>query len=85
VGAALIVFATPLTVERKGVMVATGLPFASTETHASRGDSETEYSQMVRLSTLSWGTKLTSSNKCRSSRCCVTEKEGSNREQAAGP
>ena len=66
-------------------MVATGLPFASMETHGSRGDSETEYSQMVRLSIISWGIKLTSSNKCRSSRCCVTEKEGSNREQAAGP
>jgi hypothetical protein len=57
VGAALIVVATPLTVEKKGVMVATGLPFASTETQGSRGDSETEYSQMVRLSSVSLGNK----------------------------
>jgi hypothetical protein len=66
-------------------MVATESPFASTETQGSRGDSETEYSQMVRLSTVFWGRRITSSNNHRSSRCCVTEKEGSNREQAAGP
>lgn len=38
-GAALIVVATPLTVVRTGVMVATGRPLASTETQGSREDS----------------------------------------------
>jgi hypothetical protein len=41
-GAALIVVATPLTVERTGVIVATGFPLASTDTQGSRGLSVTE-------------------------------------------
>lgn len=47
-GAALIVVATPLTVEMKGVIVATGFPFASTDTHGSRGDSVTVCSRVIR-------------------------------------
>lgn len=74
-GAALIVVATPLTAERKGVMVATGFPLASTETHGSRGDSETGCSQMIRMLFICFGEmKLTSSANCRSSKCCVTKK-----------
>ena len=38
-GFALIVVAAPLIVVRKGVIVATALPLASTETQGSRGDS----------------------------------------------
>jgi hypothetical protein len=53
-GAALIVVATPLTVERKGVMVATGFPLASTETHGSRRDSETRCSLMIRTLSPFW-------------------------------
>ena len=41
-GAALIVVSTPLIVERTGVIVATGLPFASTDTQGSSGLSVTE-------------------------------------------
>jgi hypothetical protein len=40
-GFALIVVASPLIVVRIGVIVATGLPLASTETQGSRGDSVT--------------------------------------------
>jgi hypothetical protein len=40
-GFALIVVAAPLIVVRTGVIVATGLPLASTETQGSRGDSVT--------------------------------------------
>jgi hypothetical protein len=40
-GFALIVVAAPLIVVRTGVIVATGLPLASTETQVSRGDSVT--------------------------------------------
>lgn len=40
-GAALIVLNTPSTVVRAGVIVATGVPLASTETQGSRADSVT--------------------------------------------
>jgi hypothetical protein len=50
-GAALIVVATPFTVETKGVIVATGFPLASTDTHGSRGDSVTRRTTMIRIST----------------------------------
>ena len=41
-GAALSVVSTPSTVVRIGVIVATGVPLASTETQGSRADSVTE-------------------------------------------
>lgn len=46
-GFALIVVAAPLIVVRVGVIVATGLPLASTETQGSRGDSLTEIVRLI--------------------------------------
>jgi len=55
VSAALTVVSTPLIVEMKGVIVATGLPLASTDTHGSRGPSLTKCSRAIRtLAALTW-------------------------------